>query len=112
MLLVGSQLAGLAHRAFVEQLYLVVLGRPGEAAGVQAHLQALRSGSSRAVVARGFLDSVERRRKLAAEAYQAFLGRAPTAAERDAAVQTQAAHGHAGLWIELLAGGDYFARNR
>ena len=49
----------LSDRQFVEQLYINVLGRPGESGGVDFWLTKLTSGESRAGVLLGFSDSSE-----------------------------------------------------
>jgi hypothetical protein len=82
----------LTDRQFVEQIYLNVLGRPGEASGVDFWTRQLESGRrSRGQVMLNFSDSNEYTRKQVGNVHAAvvhihLLGAAPTSAERDAFV--------------------------
>lgn len=66
--------------SFVEQLYWDVLGRAGDAAGIQHWNQKLASGQmSRSEIAQAFVESVEHRRIQVTTIYQQYLHRNPDA---------------------------------
>lgn len=65
--------------AFVESLYVRLIGRPSDAAGKQGWVAALQAGGSTASVIDGFLLSSEYCGQRVTELYQHFLGRAPDA---------------------------------
>jgi hypothetical protein len=80
----------LSDANFVNQLYQNVLGRPGEAAGVQSWENTLAAGTSRGTVVEGFAQSPENRAKTlstagdkndaeATRVYAAAFNRAPDA---------------------------------
>jgi hypothetical protein len=60
---------------FVNSLYTNVLGRTGEASGVQVWLNALTTGTSRATVAADFVNSTESTTRVVNGDYTAFLER-------------------------------------
>lgn len=77
----------LGDRAFVERIYQNVLGRPGDAGGIDHWVSRLRAGDSRGKVLVGFSESAEYRRQTAADvtvswAFAQLVDRMPTAAER------------------------------
>jgi hypothetical protein len=80
----------LTNRQFVQQIYLNVLGRPGEASGVDFWTRQLDGGRrSRGQVMLNFSDSSEYIRKQVGSVHAAvvhihLLGAAPSIAERDA----------------------------
>ncbi len=82
----------LTHRQFVEQIYLNILGRPGEAAGITYWTDEITSGRrGRGEVMLGFSESAEYRTAQASEVtvsvlYILWLDRAPTTSELDAGV--------------------------
>lgn len=82
--LLASPEATVAHAddaAFVEDLYLTVLNRPVDAAGLAAWTEALGAGLSRTTVAKALLTSPEAARSAIADAYAATLDRQPSASE-------------------------------
>ena len=82
----------LSNREFVELIYRNILGRPGEASGVEFWTGRLDSGTNtRGWVMVGFSESAEYKRDQASEVevavlYTLLLGRAPTLAEYTADV--------------------------
>jgi hypothetical protein len=70
-----------SNQAFVTGLFADVLGRPADAPGLSAWLQALQTGTGRAAVAYGFLNSTELEGDDIARYYTSFLGRTASAAE-------------------------------
>jgi len=87
-----TKYGSLGNRAFVELIYQNVLGRPGEASGVDFWTSRLdRRVNTRGQVMTGFSESGEYKTKQASEVdvsviYILLLGRAPTTAEFDALV--------------------------
>ena len=70
----------LADENFINQVYLDLLGRPVDSAGVSAGLAFLAS-NSRQSYALSILDSTEYRIDLASAYYQSYLGRSPKPVE-------------------------------
>jgi Domain of unknown function (DUF4214) len=75
------QQAGGTDQAWIDALYLDVLGRAADAAGEAAWLNLSASGVSRFGIAYGFAISVEHESMVIASDYQGILGRAAGAAE-------------------------------
>lgn len=55
----AQRFGNLSDREFIEQLYLVALNRPGDPAGIQAGVDFLAAGNSRAQVLESFSESAE-----------------------------------------------------
>jgi Domain of unknown function (DUF4214) len=77
---------------FVDELFVNLLGREGDQAGIAAYFARLAAGASRIDVALEFLRSVEYRTLLVQSWYTRFLHRSPTLPE-------------IAQWISMLAGG-------
>jgi Domain of unknown function (DUF4214) len=75
------QQAGGTDQAWIDALYLDVLGRAADATGEAAWLNVLASGSSRFRIAYGFAASVEHESIVIAGDYQRILGRAASPSE-------------------------------
>jgi hypothetical protein len=71
------QAAHTTDTSFVNALYSLVLGRPADAAGLTAWVQALQSGVSRQALAQSFLSCEEADRRVVDEYYRLFLNRPP-----------------------------------
>ncbi|MCO5166432.1 MAG: DUF4214 domain-containing protein [Planctomycetes bacterium] len=89
------------ERRFVERLYHDVLGRPADPGGLDAHVQTLRRGSSRAEVARTFVCSTEHLERWVEGEYARLLRRSADPGGRDAAVRGLQAGAR---WEDLTAG--------
>jgi hypothetical protein len=76
---------------WIDELFLVLLGREGDQDGIAAFFAQLTGGASRTEVALAFLQSVEYRTLLVQSWYMTFLHRSPTLAE-------------IAFWIGQLAG--------
>jgi hypothetical protein len=63
--------------AYVENLYVSVLGRTSDAAGVNSWVALLDSGASRMAVAKGFWESVEHRAQEVMDYYNRYLLHSP-----------------------------------
>jgi len=72
---VARRAALTANQRFVNQLYLDLLQRPADAAGLAALSRLLDRGTSRTAVAREILDTVELRGRVIGMFYQEYLGR-------------------------------------
>jgi endoglucanase Acf2 len=96
--------------AFVEGLYQSVLGRPADAAGLQAWQAALAAGMPRAEVARRFWQSPEHRGLEVDQFYAAYLHRAADPVGRAVWVGALLSGlGEAGVAAALLASPEYQA---
>jgi len=76
---------------WIDELFLVLLGREGDQDGIAGYFAQLTGGASRTEVALAFLESVEYRTMLVQSWYMTFLHRSPTPAE-------------IALWVGQLAG--------
>jgi hypothetical protein len=105
--ILGSQeyfgLQGSDNTAFVRGLYLDVLGREADSAGLEAHVGRLARGASRTEVAYAFLTCGERGRQVAGDAYREALGREGTEAELAgwAGVLSRSAGGSTAVWASV-----------
>ena len=66
-----------ATQRFVNRLYMDILGRPADPAGLQAFSNQIDSGTPRSSVASALVNSQEARMNAVTEAFQRFLGRNP-----------------------------------
>jgi hypothetical protein len=81
-----------ANEAFVKGLYQSTLLRAPDAAGLAGWLSQLAGGTSRSVVANGFVNSIENRRNQVTFFYRYFLSREPDTAGLNG-------------WVDILRGG-------
>lgn len=94
--------------AWIEQLYLDVLGRGSDPGGKAAHVAGLQAGGNDYLAeARSFVDSGERQEQLARAQYARLLGRAPTTQEVAAWGASERA-----ATLRLCAGQEYYDRLR
>jgi hypothetical protein len=99
--------------AFIHALYLDVLSRSAEAAGLANWQQVLHNGASRSLVAREFVNSLESHRRVVDSFYAAFLHRAGEApGEPNWLTHLQAGMSRKSVAIGFLAGIEYFANAR
>jgi hypothetical protein len=104
---------GKTNLAAVRNLYTQILGREGEAAGVQSHLGRLLAGYAepRRQAAATVATSAEAYARLVQGVYTSYLGRSPTAAETDGAVRALQQGGtDEALRGAVLASEEYFRR--
>jgi SpoIID/LytB domain protein len=76
--------SGAEDRAFVEALYVDVLGRPADPAGLDSWSRALANGTSRKSVVTSFVRSDEHVNRIVARLYQNAVLRAPGGSEQQA----------------------------
>ena len=78
--------------ALVQGFYNNILGRAGDAAGINQWVSALESGTSSAQVVAAFWNSTEHRQNEVNSFYQYYLGRTETAADQQ-------------IWVDQLQSG-------
>ncbi len=100
--------AGGTDQAWIEALYLDVLGRGADASGLAYWLAQARSGVARALIAAAFYQSDEALGRRAIAHYQEVLHRTPSQTERLGAVATIRRLGERGLRAELLSSDEAF----
>jgi hypothetical protein len=101
-------LHGSDNTKWVQTLYQNLLGRAGTDTEVQNWLKSLNSGTSRAAVASQFTSSTAYLQEFVRQQYNRYLRRAPTVAERDAAVtQLQSHSTDADVVAQLLTSDEY-----
>ncbi len=101
---------GGSDRAWVEALYEALLGRRGDAGGVDHWVQRLRAGTTRSAVAVDFYQSVESRRVRVVGLYDLLLDRRPDARGLEHWVARLADGQDVRLAIELAGSGEYLQR--
>lgn len=95
--------SGDSDLAWLEALYLDVLGRGSDETGRQYWLSVIESGVPRQLVVAGLYLSDEALGRRVDAYFQESLSRAPTASERVAAIDTIRADGERGLRAEIWA---------
>lgn len=110
-----TRYGALSDTAFVDRVYLNVLGRTADAAGRRYWVDALRSGQPRGKVVVGFSQSPEYVARLALQVdltnlHVEMLGRAPTRAELTAALATASTGGAEAVAAGIVLSPAYRAR--
>jgi hypothetical protein len=99
-----------SREAFVDALYVRLLGRSADAAGRSFWIGQLDRSLARSVVVGALGSSAEALQQTVARSYQTLVGRAPSRDELRAGVNRVAVHGKLPLIRELTSGSEYLQR--
>jgi hypothetical protein len=99
-----------SREAFVDALYVRLLGRSADAAGRSFWIGQLDGGLARSVVVGALASSTEALQQTVDRSYQSLLGRAPSRDELRAGIDRVRVDGKLPLIRELTSGGEYLQR--